>query len=165
MSIEKIYLDTCLISGLANYDLKSEEQEALKDIFNLYKQKEIQLVSSDKAKEELEKIPKEWRAKHIEIYDLLDNLPTIPEKRVQDIIGGGFIPFPREDTNLRTLKKILSPKDAEHVFQASSHKCSYFLTVDERTILKHADEINNLVGIEALLPSQLLRRISRGQDN
>jgi hypothetical protein len=40
-----------------------------------------------------------------------------------------------------------------------THGLDYFVTRDEETILRYAAEIRSAVGIQALLPTELLQRL------
>ena len=66
------------------------------------------------------------------------------------------------DPLLLGLSHIFDAADAEHIFQAASSGCKYFLTVDYDTILKrrdtHIDELRNmLAGMTLVSPSELIR--------
>ena len=74
-------------------------------------------------------------------------------------IGFDFI---FSDTNLlRELKEIFDPADAEHVYQAVTGGCRYFVTVDRKTIIDRAvqnkDKIDNMCnGLIFIRPVDLL---------
>ena len=49
--------------------------------------------------------------------------------------------------------------DAEHLLNASEKQIVYFITVDERTILKFANKIKDKTNLRAMLPSQLMTEL------
>jgi hypothetical protein len=91
------------------------------------------------------------RAKLKTDYDALGKI-----ERDEQIVGfntvydrtGGFVGFPLisdvqdEQTRDELIKMGLSKRDAEHISQALSNDCDYFLTRDEKTIIRpHRDKI------------------------
>ena len=46
------------------------------------------------------------------------------------------------------------------MFQAVQNGVDYFVTADELTILAYADELRELLGIEAVSPSEIMQRLS-----
>jgi hypothetical protein len=155
------YLDTCIVSGLAKEDLKPEEQNALQDLLTKYKKGEIGLLTSEITREELRKIPNDYRILHEVIYNLLKDVPISQTHRTDPGltlmgVGGGT----REDPIFTKLKKILPGEDdARHLFQAAKNKVIYFLTTDSRTILKFKKEIEDITGVKAVTPLELLNNI------
>jgi hypothetical protein len=149
-------VDTCIISGLAKEDLPRLEQEALYEILRLHKAGACFLMPSEVAKEEIERLPPAVRGKHDAIYSLLSNVPTAPTHATDGGFGivGGHWPQ-RQDPLLNHLMQILPDrKDAEHLFQAAKSNVSYFITTDQRTILRFSAELKDKIGITAVLPSQ-----------
>jgi len=141
--IDKAYLDTCIVSGLAKEDLPTAEQEALGDLLAFHKKKQIDLVTSVVTQEELKKIPPSARRRHEIIYNLLTDVPLTRAKIANTGLllmraAGGTI----EDPLYTELKKILPDEnDALHVFQAMKSGCIYFVTTDRKTILKHRTKV------------------------
>jgi hypothetical protein len=141
------YLDTNLISGLAKEDIRPVELAALRDLLRRRKAGQLILCTSAVASEELGGIPATARAPHEDIYPLLDDVPTVDEQFPMpkaygagaygaDAYGMGPIV---EDSDLGVLRSILPDEnDARHVFQAAKNGIDYFVTCDERTIVKHA---------------------------
>jgi hypothetical protein len=155
------YLDTCLVSGIAKQDLRPVELDALHKLLVLRKGGEISLVTSHVTKEEIERLPATARGLHEGIYGLLDDVPEAQEFRTDSGltlmgVGGGT----REDPLLASIKAVLpDPDDARHVFQAARNAVDYFITDDQRTILRHADAIHERCQLAVVLPSQLVRRL------
>ncbi len=151
--MKRIYLDTVLISALVKNDIPLLEINALKAIQELHQRGLIKCYVSEKVRQELADIPEEYQKLHLEIFNLFEMAETFKNKRVMDIIGGGMIPFPREEPLLLRLKQIFKADDAEHIFQAFQNKC-FFLTVDGG-ILRGRDRIETTKSIKILRPSEL----------
>ena len=64
--------------------------------------------------------------------------------------------------SVRLPKRTLLPdiEDARHMFQAVQNGVDSFVTADERTILAYADVLRELLGIEAVSPSEIMQRLS-----
>ena len=72
-------------------------------------------------------------------------------------VGGGQ----RTDPLFKSLKAILPDEDdARHVFQAAKNGVQYFLTVDERTILRHRQAVEQCCELKAVDPEQMLQVIN-----
>jgi hypothetical protein len=151
------YLDTCIVSGVAKGDLRPEEEEALLKLLQARKHGAISLVTSSVAKDEIDRIPPQHRVKHEMIYNLLNDVPVAQTHRTDSGlmllgVGGGRC----ADPLLRTLKGLLPDEaDALHLFQAAKNGVTYFLTTDQRTILKHYKEVEAVCNVRAVSPVQL----------
>ncbi len=161
--MNSVYLDTCIISGLAKEDLTEKELNALMELLKLHKKGEVSLVTSSVTMQELEKIPSTARRKHELIYLLLKDIPISRAKWTDSGltlmgVGGGS----REDPLYTKLKEILPDEnDRHHVFQALKSKSTYFVTTDRKTILKH----NKKLFLEfdefmVLSPSEIIELLS-----
>jgi hypothetical protein len=103
------------------------------------------------------------------LYYLLDDVPEIPEEfGMPSVFGGapfGAAPFAGgylvTDEMLARLREILPDEnDARHIFQAAQNDIGYFITCDERTILRHTVAIEAAAPIRPRLPSQVLAEIA-----
>jgi len=154
----KIYLDTCIISGIAKKDLPVNEQIALVELLKRNKEGIIQFTTSSLSEEEISQIPEQHRPSHSIVYDLLreiklSNYSYSDSGLMMMGMGGGA----REDAVFTELKTLLPDEpDAKHVFQAIKGSANVFLTVDSKTILKHKDILEKTYPIKMLLPSELL---------
>jgi hypothetical protein len=160
------YLDTNLVSGLARENL-GDELVALRELLWRRKQGAIELYTSHITAEELARIPAELRARHEDVYLLLDDVPAVGEQfQMPTVIRGGpgsrIVGAPIvQDAALAQLRSILPDEtDARHVFQAAKNGVDYFVTCDYRTIVKHAAAVQAAVGIVACLPSQLVAELA-----
>jgi len=52
-------------------------------------------------------------------------------------------------------------EDTQHLTQAICNECRVFLTVDERTIIKHRDKIESRFPIRVRKPSELLKELKK----
>lgn len=155
----KAYLDTCIVSGLAKEDLPQSEQAALLDVLRFHKAEIVQLVTSSLVKDEIDNIPRKHRARHEVIYNLLANIPISRVSWTNSGLtltgaGGGR----RVDPLYAELKAWLPDEfDVLHVFQAIKSTANYFVTTDNRTILRHGEVLKTNYGIQTTLPSELAR--------
>jgi hypothetical protein len=146
----RIYFDTCIISGIAKNDLARDEMQALFKII----QSPYFLCTSEVSKDEIEKIPKQFRIEHSRVYELLLKLNTLPIVQPSMLmlmgVGGGGV-----DPLFAVLKEIpLGDKDAEHLFQALKNNVDKFITTDQKTILKHSSKILEKTGLMVYSPVQ-----------
>ena len=154
----RVYLDTCIISGLAKQDISQKEQEALLTILQKRKMGELEVVTSDMSRRELEKVPDEFRLKHEFIYNLLTDVPIAKAFRTDSgltLMGvGGGRRLVKEMAQLNTLLK--DGMDAAHIYQSFKNEVFEFLTVDEKSILSQKNEIENICGVKVMFPSQFV---------
>jgi hypothetical protein len=151
----RLYLDTCIISGIAKEDLQTDQRAAVTELLRLHKQKVIQLVTSEMAKVEIDKIPVQHRSKHEAIYSLLADVSSFVPLTGLSVIGIPTVNW--HWIRLRALKRILPGHlDARHVFAAWRHGLEYFVTTDESTILRHRQELMRQFGVKAMLPAEVL---------
>lgn len=123
-----LYLDTCIVSGLAKEDLPTVEQEALAELLELHKAGRLKLVTSHITKQEIAKIPLRARLRHIMIYNLLENVPATKTVKADPLFR-----------KIRTI--VPDEEDAKHLYQAVKSRSWYFVTTDKRTILRHATKL------------------------
>lgn len=163
MGLPTAYLDTCIISGLAKGDLAEVELGALNKLLVASKRGEISLVTSELTGNEIRAIPESSRRLHETIYNLLCNVP-ISQHTWTDSgltlmgVGGGT----RIDPLYTKITQIVPGEtDAQHLFQAVKSDCHFFITVDNKTILRFSTqiflELNELL---VLSPKQLVELLS-----
>jgi predicted nucleic acid-binding protein len=162
--LPKGYLDTCLVSGMAERDLPPVELKALQEVLQARKAGRIALVTSHVTRQELERMSDDKRQRHAVIYMLLADVPTASEGYSSaplgaaplgaTVLGGGP---GYEDPVLAELKRILPDvDDARHLLQAIKNEVDYFITADQRTIVSRASVIESHYAIKVRLPSQVL---------
>jgi predicted nucleic acid-binding protein len=152
----KAYLDNCIVGALAQGE--PEEKTGIHGLIKLWHARQIGLVTSPVALEEIGRVPEEHRAPHEAVYALLEKVPTIDEDALFPpiVTGGPGIegPIPLQHRDLGWLTSILRDEDdARHVYQAVGNECAYFVTTDERTILSRAEEIEGRLPIKLRKPS------------
>jgi predicted nucleic acid-binding protein len=161
----KAYLDTCIVSGLAKGDLPIAERTALAKVLRLHKAQNIQLVTSSLVKDEIDKIPEEYRWQHETIYNLLANIPIASASWTDSGLalmgcGGGT----REDPLYSELRAVLPGEiDAQHIFQAIKSGAGYFVTTDSRTILRFREMLQSKYGVKCVTPSRLVKALTEKQ--
>lgn len=152
----KGYLDTCLISAFVKSDLKETEQSALEKIHEKYIAKEVELFASEHVEEELNKIPLNYRQQHLKVFELFSLVPKLSVGGLTRLGPTGPIANPKRRKMNSLLSLLTDEDDAWHLFIASSNRIAYFVTADVSTVIKYKDEIKNICGVEALLPSGFL---------
>lgn len=153
------YLDTCIVSGLTNGDLSKADLAALRRIFEAREAGTIELVTSDVTKRETDQIPPQYRAPHEAIYDLLRRVPVAPSHLTATrIVNTGVIQGAwREDPLFVRLRNLLpDAADAEHIFQAEKHGVDFFVTVDQRTILRHKANVEEICRLQLATPTSFV---------
>jgi hypothetical protein len=159
------YLDTSLVIGIASQDL-GDEQAALLQILKAHKQGSVRLLTSHVTDEEIQKGTNPGLDEAI--YALLADVPAADETWLfpQPLIvsattsSGPRGPVLVKEEDLGKLEAILPDlDDARHVFQAIKSNVTYFVTVDRRSILRYAPELQSSVGIRAVLPSELVAEL------
>lgn len=154
VEIPTVYLDTCIVSGLAKGDLAPDEAKALQRILEARKRGAVVVVTSQVTKGEISAIPEIHRASHEVLYNLLEDVPTVSTHRTDGGllllgVGGGR----REDPLFTSLMSALpDPTDAEHVFQAAKNNLLYLITTDARTLIRHAVTVEQLCGVKLVTP-------------
>jgi hypothetical protein len=164
-----VYLDTCIISGIARMDLTDEEIDALLNILEESKKGNLNIITSKISKSELDVIPIAYRKQHELIYYLLGDLPYINNFKIVKqggmAIGIGMGPafghhVAKTDPIFSKLNALLPDRnDAMHIFQAAKNQIQYFLTADYKTILKFKTEIQNICNLKARSPTELIKEI------
>jgi len=164
----KIYLDSSIITFISKIDDKNAI--ALR---KLSENPRIIFYTSEKAKREIENYKGlKGQAYLIFIYNLIKK---IPEENIIKFIpatfgsigfnsatfGGGSS---TEDFLFTNLKQIFEKDDAEHIFQAEKHNLDYFLTLDQKTIIKRVrDDKEKLkkinLNIQFVSPDGLLQKL------
>jgi len=160
----RVYLDTVIISSIIKNDLPAIENASVDVILDAYQERKIELWTTERARDEMQKIPsKEHRTIHTRFYKLILSAPVVQEVRTNSGlttmgVGGGNTPDPL----FSELLKILDEGDAKHVFQAVKNGMSMFLTNDGG-ILNRKDQILNQ-GLEVLRPSELATNLKLSND-
>jgi hypothetical protein len=165
--VETGYLDNCIVpSGVVRKQLPPQEAAALRELERRRTAGEIALYTSHVTKEEITKTPAEHRQPLDDLYDMYENVPAMEEgfrmPRGLGSLRSGFTsgPIVQDEALGRLLSLLPDEMDARHIFQAAKNGLDYFITRDEETILKYEAEIRSAVGIQALLPTELLRRLA-----
>jgi hypothetical protein len=70
-------------------------------------------------------------------------------------LGPRFPPGWRPDLLFTQLRNLLPDSgDAEHTFQAAKNDMAYLITVDRRSFLSRASEVQQLTGVQLVTPEQ-----------
>lgn len=148
--MEKIYLDTCVISGLIKQDMGDENYNNLVEMLSM----DLCIVSSQIARDEINAIPPQYRKEHADLFDSLNKIPVIQHYSTCSNlmlmgVGGGR----RYDPLFAKLKNLLPDEnDALHIFQACKNSVTDFITIDNRTILRFALQLEEYTGMQFVPP-------------
>jgi predicted nucleic acid-binding protein len=160
MNPRKVYLDTCIVSGLAKEDLSVDDTSALLAILEAHKAGRLALVTSRLAHDEIAKIPEQHRARHTVIYSLLADVPMAETRvRTPPFKPTSFPHGVEQAPLLEKLEAILDKADAEHVYQAARNGVTYVITVDRKTMLARADAVQQLRGIRLVGPIEFQKSV------
>jgi len=154
--MEKMYFDTCIVSGLAKNEFAVSRNEKIFEILKKYESKELDLVASELMEQEIAKIPAQYRTPHQSLYLLLGKIPRVgeilPNRMLLLGVGGGS----RVNPVYKALREILPDEtDAKHILTAMGNGCTHFVTVDERTIIRNREKIKPISEIKIVLPEEL----------
>jgi hypothetical protein len=159
-----VYLDTCIISGLARNDIEQTQGKAMIELLKLSEIGTVRFVTSAVALSELEQIPPEHRTPHVAVYHLLWKIHAFPEPSLTRLAPwGGPMGNPARRIWSRIKRILPDENDVKHVYQAAKHGTDYFVTVDKATILKYKADLIVEAGVHVIQPSDLLRLIRTDQ--
>jgi hypothetical protein len=156
-------LDTSIVSGAARGQLEPAQRSALDVILEAHESGRIRLVRSKTLDAELSEIPEQYRSPHDEIAARLIRVPPIYEyypPRTNMTVGG--IPDIVEDPRRTELVNLLPHvDDADHIFQASRNGIKFFVTRDEKSILRFAPKIEAIADVKAVSLEQFVDILKR----
>ena len=148
-----VYLDTNIISGVVRHDLKPVEQSAVSQILRLYEEGKVKLVTSEQAKNEIERIPAQFRGPHLHMLSTISMLPTVNA-------AGSNIASCKDPLYALVERTIGDSDDAQHCWWAFRSNVSHALTCDE-PLSRHSTAIWQKLRVQLLRPSQLTSVLSR----
>jgi len=125
-------------------------------------QRLVSLVTSEITHQEIQKIPEQHRAKHDELYKRLLKVSAVVTLTQLNPMGTPRVS--RDVFTVAALERLLPDRsDARHVYAAWRSGLEYFVTMDEKTILRYRDDLKSDFRITALLPSELVQRLDLSQ--
>lgn len=136
----KIYVDNNILSAIIGNEFTDKDGDAMQKLAL----SDHEFLTSQITKQEMEKatLPK-IKGAALFIYKIFGGEKFL-NKETYFATGFGDAPFGAvpwgggevENTSLSLLKQAFEPDDARHIFQALSSHSGFFLTLDEKTILK-----------------------------
>ena len=155
-----VVLDTCVISGIVRGDLKSEDAAALSVMASMVAKSTLTMWTSPVAREEIDRIPAEYRDAHLERYDTLRQIRASAATWLNlDPAWSDLKPVVHHPDYVRLRGILRDEADARMVFQAKAAGVTDFVTVDYKSVLNKASDLSTL-GIRALSPTQYVSRLS-----
>jgi hypothetical protein len=161
-----VYLDTCVVSGLAKNDIDESESESMVAMLSADDNESLLFVTSSVVLDELNQIPKEHRTPHKAIYHLLNKVHAFPEPSIGRMgLDGGIASNPNHKVWSRIRSIMPDEMDAKHLYQAYQNGAKFFVTVDDATILRFKSKILKEFNLIACRPSELIQITSYGNKN
>ena len=171
MKKRTIYLDTNILSELHEPDMPESIAFALARLVGI---EGINFVTSIKTKAEILRTPDKIKNAKLQIFYSFIN--KTPIRRIYISHGGGIGAgaigehaigrggWEEPDPFYIQLKTIFDEDDAHHIFQAVVGNCDYFMTLDNKTILKRvarrSNEVKKLCGaMKFVSPEDAIRLI------
>ncbi len=156
-----VLVDTCVISGIARNDMKPADAEAFCQMAGMVQRSELTIWASTVAREEIDKIPAEYRQAHVREYEALKTIRTSNATWIDTDPNSTGFGTVVEHSDYQTICGILKDEnDARLVFQGKAGGVTDFVTVDYKSILNKTDELEQL-GIRAVSPEQYIFSRSR----
>jgi hypothetical protein len=152
-----VFFDACVLSAAARGDHPGQTS-AISCLLGAAAAGAIRAVASSRVREELDRIPVQYRAAHLAVFDKLQQFAksevTWLDQRVQpaSVVTEG---------RYAALAPILSGvTDPGLVVDALDAGAQYWVTLDDSTVLSRRSEVERLVPIKLLDPSASVERLS-----
>jgi hypothetical protein len=118
-----VYVDTVIISGMVKRDLPTADLESMERILDAFQADNIDLRTSRLAKQELDRIPAQYRHNHVRLFRLI---------KLSEVEQTSYAPDdPKLQAAFTQLEARLGRTDFRHLGQAVSIRAEFFLTADE----------------------------------
>ena len=148
-----VYFDNCLVGAVVNGDHPSE-MTALSILLHEHECGSIDVVASTEVLGEIRNVPEPYRGPHLAVWDRFQKLTAAPITWLDGASTSGSMVV---DPDYQVLGSILPDEmDRRHVHHAIKNKVDIFATVDHRTILSRAPEIEARFPIRFGTPSQVV---------
>ena len=139
----------------------ARDAQAFVQIAYKVQRSELTICASTVAREEIDKIPAEYRQDHLDEYNALRIVQGSNATWLDDDPGSTDVGTVVEHPEYHTLREILPDEDdARHLFQAKMAGVDNVVTVDYKSILNRAGELEQRAGIRAFSPSQYVAQWS-----
>jgi predicted nucleic acid-binding protein len=149
----RAYVDTSVVSVHARGE-HPDQQQALRRILLARTPGVLDVYVSDLVRAELERVPAKYLPPHLEVFDGIAQLGVV--SWIQATPPFGPTGHPHRTRTHPLLKRLLDigleRADAEHIFQVAQQDLRYFITIDNRTILRRATDVQAACGVRALTP-------------
>lgn len=118
---------------------------------------QLALYASTVTREEIDRIPLEFRSSHAEEYEALSKVKASQTAWVEGNVDSPSFGNMAEHPDFQALRRILKDKDdARLLFQTKMASIPSFVTLDLKTIRNKSAAIANLIGVEVFTPSEYL---------
>lgn len=150
-----IYFDNSLVAAVVKHD-HPDQVSAISSLLAAHKAGRVVLSASTNVRTEIERLPAEYQGRHLAVYEQLRELPWsgVIWREPNSTASA------RTDPVYRELEGILPHLgDRLDVFQAIKSGLAYFATVDRRTILSRAPQIEALFPIRLRWPAEIVTEL------
>jgi hypothetical protein len=155
----RVYADNCIVGALVRHD-HPEQISAISALLNAHEQGTIHLVASTEVLGEIQQLPATYQGPHIALYERLRKLPASNVTWLEETSTGSSV---RTDPMYSQLEQVLSgANDRRHMFHAVKQCVEYFATVDQRTILSRAKQLETLFPIRLGKPTDVVAMLGLG---
>lgn len=93
-SVPSILVDTNIVSGLVKGDLPREQAQAVVAIVEMMRRSDVTITGTTVMRDELNKIPAQWRNSHVAVADTLRTLKTASGVTWLDPNAGAVVESP-----------------------------------------------------------------------
>jgi hypothetical protein len=172
-SFRRDYLDNNVVCGVTKDDLPAGESDALTQLVQLHSERKVRVVTSELTRKEMEGWKGKNRPPAERVFYLLEKVEFLPDPEVVgfcnqwDRTGGWSYPLVGDDPVVRSLLDIgLDRTDAHHLMPAIKHNCEYFVTCDEKTVLKYKAAVEaRYPQLKLLRPSEMVADLAAGRSD
>lgn len=159
--MNKIYLDTNIVSGIVKDDL-GDESAPLTTLLELFDIGTVELLTSRLAEDEVGRYQGQMSTPIRRVCHLLEKVAFVEEQTLLgfssqwDHTGGFCNPLIEDDRIWLHLRQMgLDRVDAHHVMLAIRAQCDIFLTCDRRSILRYRNGVQAVFSIRLMRPSEV----------
>ena len=155
-----IVVDTNLISGQVKRDVPEPELQALGTLY-ANAPSATTIWATTNAKEELARIPSDDRQAHMDVLEQYRAMPGYPADDPKRLLNvDDLLSTEAGDEAYRNLGFLPDEPDRRLIAGAAQVGAAYFATNDENTILKFRSKIEEVAGVRARRPTEIVKELN-----
>ena len=137
-------LDTCVVSAFVKGEMQPSEAAAFQVLLEHQVAGRISFLASTVSHEEILAIPLSYQSSHLRQYEALANIRSL-------------VPTESDNRDNQALRALLRDEnDARFLTQCQKSGVGVFLTLDAKTVLNKAAQIQAVCGVRAQTPNEYL---------